>query len=188
MRHPAFWSTVFPAEEPMRTRLSTIRVLAVAAALTVAAGCATASGQQPVDTGSVSTNRGSLDAVNRQLAGTWELVSLTVIPTGETVPVPVAAVGTMTYAKDGTLTIDAHTSDSYAPQATQSAGVLSFKGKVIDAGNGELKLTDPTGKVDPNAVPSPQWRRRYSFENDMLRLSSIDAAGRVTATSTWRQR
>lgn len=172
----------------MRTWLSRERLLAVVAALTVGAGCATASGQRPAETGDSNADRGLLDAVHRQLAGTWELVSLTVVPTGESVPVPVAAVGTMTYEKDGNLTIDAHTSDSYAPQAAQSAGVLSFKGKVIDAGKGELKLTDTTGKVNPNAVQSSEWRRRYSFEGDMLRLSSIDAAGRVTATSTWRRR
>jgi hypothetical protein len=171
----------------MRTWLSRERLLAAVAALTVGAGCATASGQRPAETGTINTDPG-LDAVHRQLAGTWELVSLTVVPTGESVPAPVAAVGTMTYEKDGNLTIDAHTSDSYAPQATQSAGVLSFKGKVIDAGKGELKLTDTTGKVDPNAVQSSEWRRRYSFEGDMLRLSSIDGAGRVTATSTWRRR
>ena len=171
----------------MRTWLSRERLLAAVAALTVGAGCATASGQRPAETGNINTDQGLL-AVHRQLAGTWELVSLTVVPTGESVPVPVAAVGTMTYEKDGNLTIDAHTSDSYAPQAAQSAGVLSFKGKVIDAGKGELKLTDPTGKVDPNAVQSSEWRRRYSFEGDMLRLSSIDGAGRVTATSTWRRR
>jgi hypothetical protein len=169
----------------MRTWLSREHLLAMVAALTVGAGCATASGQRPAETGNINT---VLDAVHRQLAGTWELVSLTVVPTGESVPVPVAAVGTMTYEKDGNLTIDAHTSDSYAPQAAQSAGVLSFKGKVIDAGKGELKLTDTTGKVNPNAAPSSEWRRRYSFEGEMLRLSSIDAAGRVTATSTWRRR
>jgi hypothetical protein len=171
----------------MRTWLSRECLLAAVAALTVGAGCATASGQRPAETGNTNTDQGLL-AVHRQLAGTWELVSLTVVPTGESVPVPVAAVGTMTYEKDGNLTIDAHTSDSYAPQAAQSAGVLSFKGKVIDAGKGELKLTDTTGKVDPNAVQSSEWRRRYSFEGDMLRLSSIDGAGRVTATSTWRRR
>jgi hypothetical protein len=172
----------------MRTWRSRQRVIVAVAALTMGAGCATASGQRPVEASNVNPNRGSLEAVHRQLSGTWELVSLTVVPTGDAVPVPVAAVGTLTYDKDGNLTIDAHTSDSYAPQATQSAGVLSFKGKVIDAGNGELKLTDITGTVDPKTVASPEWRRRYAFEGDLLRLSSIDAAGRVSATSTWRRR
>ena len=171
----------------MRTWLWRQRVIVSAAALTMGAGCATASGQRPVGASTVNTNSG-LEAVHRQLAGTWELVSLTVAPTGQSAPVPVAAVGALTYGKDGTLTIDAPTSDSYAPQAAQSAGVLSFKGKVIDAGNGELKLTDMAGTVDPKTVRSSEWRRRYGFEGDLLRLSSIDAEGRVTATSTWRRR
>ena len=172
----------------MRSWPSRQRVIVAVSALIMGAGCATASSQRPVEAGNINANRGALDAVNRQLSGTWELVSLTVVPTGESAPVPVAAVGTLTYDKDGNLTIDAHTSDSYAPQATQSAGVLSFKGKVIDAGNGELKLTDIAGTVDPKTAASPQWRRRYGFEGDLLRLSSIDAAGQVTATSTWRRR
>ena len=170
----------------MRSWLSRRRVIVAVSAVIMGAGCATASSQRPVEASNINTNRGALDAVNRQLSGTWELVSLTVVPTGQSAPVPVAAVGTLTYDKDGNLTIDAHTSDSYAPQATQSAGVLSFKGKVIDAGNGELALTDIAG-TDPKTA-SPQWRRRYGFEGDLLRLSSIDAAGRVTATSTWRRR
>ena len=67
--------------------------------------------------------------------------------------------------------------------------MLEFEGKaVIDAANSELKLTDMTGNVDPNAVLSPERRRRYAFEGDLLRLSSMDASGNVTATATWRRR
>jgi hypothetical protein len=43
-------------------------------------------------------------------------------------------------------------------------------------------------KVDPKAALSPERRRRYAFEGDLLRLSAIDSAGRVTTTSTWRRR
>jgi hypothetical protein len=166
-----------------------VRLLAVITALVIGVGCAAAPRQRPVKMGDVDTGAGSLEAVRRQLEGTWELVSLTVAPPGGGAPVPVAALGTLTYDSYGNLTIDAHTSDSYAPQAAQTAGLLSFKGRaVIDVAKKELKLTDLTGNVDPNAVLSPERRRRYAFEGDLLRLSSIDAAEQLTATSTWRRR
>ena len=109
----------------MRTWLSRERLIAAVAALTLGAGCATASGQRPAETGNINTDQGLL-AVHRQLAGTWELVSLTVVPTGESVPVPVAAVGTMTYEKDGNLTIDAHTNVKRSKCAAPEAIVTSL--------------------------------------------------------------
>jgi hypothetical protein len=101
----------------------------------------------------------------------------------------VAAPGTLTYDKNGKLSIDAKTSDSYAPEAAQSGGVIAFEGKaVIDAAKSELQLTEMGDKVDPKAALSPERRRRYAFEGDLLRLSAMDSAGRVTTTSTWRRR
>jgi hypothetical protein len=67
--------------------------------------------------------------------------------------------------------------------------VLAFEGRaVIDATKGELMLTDPTGDLERDAVLPPERRRRYAFEGGLLRLSSFDAAGKITATSTWRRR
>jgi hypothetical protein len=66
---------------------------------------------------------------------------------------------------------------------------MSFKGRaVIDTVNSELKLMNLTGNVDPNEVLSPDRRRRYAFEGDVLRLSSFDDKGQVTAVATWRRR
>jgi hypothetical protein len=45
-----------------------------------------------------------------------------------------------------------------------------------------------TGNVNPDEVLSPERRRRYEFEADVLKLSSIDGQGNVTAISTWRRR
>jgi hypothetical protein len=59
---------------------------------------------------------------------------------------------------------------------------------VIDPAKSELQLTEMGDKVDPKAALSPERRRRYAFEGDLLRLSSIDANGRVMTTSTWRRR
>jgi hypothetical protein len=168
--------------------LSTTRVIATVAVLILGAGCASAPTQAPVGGGSADTGAGPVDAVRRQLQGTWDLVSLAVTPAAGAAPVAVAAQGTLTYDRNGKLTIEARTSDSYAPEAAQSGGVLAFEGTaVIDAAKGELKLSDPTGNVDPNAALSPEQRRRFAFEGELLRLSSFDAAGKVTATSTWRR-
>jgi hypothetical protein len=66
--------------------------------------------------------------------------------------------------------------------------MVSFKGRaVIDAAKGELKLMDVTGNVNPDEVLSPERRRRYQFDADLLKLSSIDETGEVTAISTWRR-
>ena len=162
--------------------LSSKRMIAMIVAVVVGMGCA-ASRQPPVQAGDVNTGPGSLDAVRRQLEGTWDLVTLAVMPALGAALVPVAAQGTLTYDKNGNLSIDAKTSDSYAPAAAQSGGVITFEGKaVIDGAKSELQLTEKGG--DPK---SPE-RRRYAFEGDLLGLSSIDGAGRVTTTSTWRRR
>jgi len=164
-------------------------VIAMVAAVVVGMGCAVASGQPAVKAGAANTGPGSVEAVQRQLEGTWDLVTLAVRPARGAALAPVAAQGTLTYDKDGNLSIDVHTMDSYAPEAAKSGGVLAFEGKaVIDTAKSELHLTDKTGKVDPKTVQSPERRRRYAFEGDLLRLSSFDAAGRVTTTSTWRRR
>ena len=160
-----------------------------AAALLVLPGCAKTARERPVRMGDVDTGAGSLEAVRRQLQGTWELVSLAVVPPGGGAPVPLAAKGTLTYDEYGNLTVDAHTDDPNAPQAARSANLLSFKGRaVIDAARSELKLMDVTGSVDPATVISTERRRRFAFEGDLLKLSSLEPDGQVAATATWRRR
>ena len=154
--------------------LSSIGMIATVAVVLVGTGCASAPSQLPAQTGDVSSGAGPTDAVRRQLEGTWDLISLSVMPARGAALAPVAAQGTLTYDKDGNLAIDARTNDSYAPEAAKSGGVLEFKGKaVIDATKGELLLTDSASTVNPKAVPPPERRRRYSFEGDQLRLSSF---------------
>jgi hypothetical protein len=173
----------------MSKRSSVAGLVVAVAALLMSAGCAKAPRERPVQMGDVNTGPGSLEAARRQLEGTWELVSLAVVPAGGGAPVPLAARGTLTYDQYGNLTIDAHTDDTNAPQAARSAGVLSFKGRaVIDADKSELKLMDVTGSVDPKTVIAPERRRRYAFEGDLLKMSSLDANGQIAATATWRRR
>ena len=172
---------------PRHSSLAIVLIAVVSGAL--AAGCASAPRERPVKMGDVDTGAGSLESVRRQLQGTWELVSLAVVPPEGGAPVPLAAKGTLVYDEFGNLSVDAHTNDPSAPQAARSASLLSFKGRaVIDTAKSELKLMDVTGSVDPNTVISPERRRRFAFEGDLLKLSSLQPDGQVAATATWRRR
>jgi hypothetical protein len=132
---------------------------------------------------------GSVERIRQQLTGTWELVALETVPPAGGARVPVKASGTLIYDEYGNLTIDAHTTDPAAPVAAREANLLAFKGRaVIDVPNSELKLMAMTGNVDPNEVLAPERRRRYVFEGELLKLSSIDAAGNVTSIATWHRR
>ncbi len=164
---------------------------AVMVAVTMAASCASPAAPRgrPIKMGPVDTGAGSLESVRRQLQGTWTLIELQSSPAVGGALAPVRAEGTLIYDEYGNLTIDARTSDPSAPAAARSATLLAFKGRaVLDTVKSELKLMDLTGNVDPDQVLSPERRRRYAFSGDTLTLSSIDAAGNVTATSVWRRK
>jgi hypothetical protein len=164
--------------------------LAAVMAVTMAACAAPAAPRgRPVLRGPVDSGTGSLEAVRGQLQGRWTLVELKSVTGSGGGLAPVKAEGTLTYDDYGNLTIDARTTDPAAPAAARGAGLLSFKGRaVIDTVKSELKLMDLTGNVDPDEVLAPERRRRYAFEGDLLTLSSIDAAGNVTATAVWRKK
>jgi hypothetical protein len=142
---------------------------------------------KPVPLGSTDTT-GSLETTRQQLMGVWELVDLKNAPPQGGAPVAVKATGTLTYDQYGNLTIDARSSDPNAPVAAREVPRVSFKGRaVIDVVNSELKLMDVTGNVNPDEVLAPERRRRYAFEKDLLKLSSFDERGTVTAETTWRR-
>ena len=142
---------------------------------------------KPVPLGSEDPT-GSLETTRKQLMGVWELVDLKNAPPKGGVPVPVKATGTLTYDQFGNLTIDARSTDPNAPVAAREVPRVSFTGRaVIDVVNRELKLMDVTGNVNPDEVLAPERRRRFAFENDLLKLSSFDERGTVTAETTWRR-
>ena len=169
----------------------------VATAVGVMSGCTPGPLSKPA--GGVPINKpvalssdagsGAVESARRRLTGTWDLVALESVPPQGGARVPVKASGTLTYDEFGNLTIDAHTTDPAAPVAAREASTLSFKGRaVIDVANSELKLLALTGNVDPNEVLSPERRRRVEFNADLLKLSSFDERGEVTAIATWRRR
>jgi hypothetical protein len=133
---------------------------------------------------------GNVETVRRQLAGTWDLVSLEASPENGGPRAQITATGTLTYDDFGNLTIAARTTDPDAPVAAREVPRVSFKGRaVIDAPKSELQLMAVTGNVDPNEVLSPERRRRYKLEGvDKLTLESFDAKGEVTAISVWKRR
>jgi hypothetical protein len=171
---------------------------ALAAAIAVA-GCA--SGTQPVGRPTTGTpmNRpvalgsdgstGATEAARRELQGTWDLAALEYAASGDAPRVPVKAAGTLTYDEFGNLTMDVSTTDPAAPVAAREVSRLSFRGRaVIDPAKRELKLMDLTGNANPDEVLAPERRRRFEVQGDVLKLSSFDGQGRVTAITTWRRR
>jgi hypothetical protein len=172
-------------------------VLILAAAVS-AAGCspgpmskpgrAAAPMNKPVSLGDDSSS-GAVEAERRRFFGTWDLVALESAPPQGGARVPITASGTLIYDEFGNLAIDARTTDPNAPVAAREVSNISFKGRaVFDVPNRELKMMALTGNVNPDEVLSPERRRRYEFEADVLKLSSIDGQGNVTAISTWRRR
>jgi hypothetical protein len=163
--------------------------LVIAAVLLATAGCAAAPRTRPINIGDpVNTGPGSMEAIRRQLQGTWQLVALESVPPAGGARVPIAATGTLVYDEFANLTLDARSTDPAAPVAARERKLLTFKGRaVIDAAKGELKLMDLTGNADPSEVLAPERRRKYAFEGELLKLSSIGERDEVTAISTWRR-
>ena len=163
-------------------------ILVVVAAAGIA-GCTAAPRQRAVGMGDVNAGPGSLEAIRRQLQGTWDLVSIESAPEKGGPMVPVKATGTLVYDEYANLTIDARTVDPNAPVAAREVPTVSFKGRAtIDPVRKELMLMNVTGNVNPNEVLSPDRRRRFEVDFESLTLSSMNANGEVTAVTKWRRR
>jgi hypothetical protein len=132
----------------------------------------------PVDTGPTS-----LEAVRRQLQGTWDLVSLDTFPTPGGAAVPLSgAKAVLTYDDYGNLTM----------RGTASTPLLEYSGRaVIDVVKQQLYLRSITGSGGAEELPQEldfASTRKYAFEGDLLKISTIDAQGRITATAVWKRR
>ena len=151
-------------------------------------GCSAAPRQRPIELGPVDTGAGSVEAARRQLQGEWNLVRLeTPGPSGESRAV--AARALLTYDEYGNFTIAGKVEDPSVTRVEVDR-LLRFSGRaVIDARKQELRLF-PSGDSPPldGTAISVDRVRRYAFENEMLRMSTVDANGQITATSTWQRR
>jgi len=151
-------------------------------------GRAAAPMNKPVALGDYPSS-GAVEAERRRFFGTWDLVALESAPPQGGARVPITAAGTLVYDEFGNLNIVARTTDANAPVAAREVSNVTFQGRaVIDVPRSELKLMALTGNVNPDEVLAPDRRRRYEFDADVLKLSSFDAQGNVTAISTWRRR
>jgi len=68
---------------------------------------------------------------------------------------------------------------------------LDMSGRaVIDVTKHQLKILNATGNTQVTEMQevSLDRTRTYAFDGPLLRLSTLDAAGKVSATSVWKKR
>ena len=145
--------------------------------------------QRPVEGGAVEGGPGSLEAVRRQLEGTWNLVSADVLSAAG-VRTTIKATAVLTYDAYGNLSLKGAYEDPAA--TTEQKAALNFTGRaVIDTQKQVLRLLDvKQSESEFAALPAEMAARRergYAFEGDRLTLTVKDSAGRVTAVNTWRK-
>jgi hypothetical protein len=167
-----------------RPRITSTCILAL-----LLSACQAAPRQRPIELGPVDTGAGSLEAARRQLQGEWSLVALeTPESSGELTRI--AATGVLTYDEYGNFTITGRVEDPRASRL-ELERMLTFTGRaVVDPRRQELRLIENTGKGDRLAgTPIALDRvRRYAFDKELLRISTVDANGSITATTTWQRR
>ena len=173
-----------------RSLRAVVWVMLPAVVLVSVSGCATSRPRQrPVEGGAVDAGPGSLEAVRRQLEGSWDLVSAEIV-TSAGVRQAMKARAVLTYDAYGNLSLKGAYEDSGA--TAEQTAALNFTGRaVIDTQRQVLRLLDvkqPEGELA--TLPPDMLARReraYAFEGDLLRLTVKDSAGRVTAVNTWRR-
>lgn len=158
-----------------------------AVALMLQAACAAAPRQTPIKLGSVDTGPGSLEATRRALEGSWTLVSLEVIETSGARQL-VKATGRLTYDAYGTMTIHGMIENDPA----KTPALLEFTGRiVIDTTHKQFYAADlVAGQPVDEAQLAPvsaDKARRYELTSDALTVTYMDAAGKPTATASWRR-
>ncbi len=156
-------------------------VVVVVVGLTLA--CAARPRQRPLQTTRISD---SLQQVRKQLEGSWDLVALELHPSGLPA-VQVGARGVLVYDAYGNLEMNGVVVD---PAYAKMGGVLSLKGRaVIDEPNKQIRFLDVLGNAaDMAREVVPERIRRYEFDGNVLRLTSVDTSGQPTAVATWKKR
>jgi hypothetical protein len=160
----------------------------VAFVATVAA-CSSAPRQRPVEMGPVDTGANSLEAVRRQLKGTWSLTSYEVYDGGHRRKLNASA--QLTYDDFGNLTMRGEVKNA-APGGERPA-LLNYSGRaVIDVTSSELRLMDLESRgdrapADVAKAADPANVRHYKIDNSKLVLTTLGATGQPEAVSTWKK-
>jgi len=148
--------------------------------------CAAAPRQRPIKGADVDAGPGSLEAVRRQLKGTWALTSYEIYP--QSGRQQVAAAAQLTYDEFGNLKIDGQVSSDRSRPA-----LLNYSGRVtIDPRASELHLMDIEGSAGavPDSVErslTPENTRHYELTQSTLTLTVVDRQGKTTARSMWKR-
>jgi hypothetical protein len=162
-------------------------VLVIALAVPCLTACPAAPRARPVEMGPVDTGINSVEAIRRQLEGTWELVSLDVYSAqGE--KQTAQARGRLTYDKYGNMSIKGTIQSG--PHIEKAD--LNLSGRVtIDPNNhifrfgGITAATPDARRVDPKL--DPNHVRYYEFEGELLKTTTKNESGVTTATITWKK-
>jgi len=161
--------------------------LALLLALPCVAACPAAPRARPVKMGPVDTGANSVEAVRRQLQGSWQLVSLEVY-SADGQKHTAQATGTLIYDEYGNLALRATISGGDKIEQAD----LNLTGRLtIDADNHLFRVggvaadTPDQRRVDPKLDPSHV--RYYEFAADLLKTTTKNASGVTTATITWRR-
>jgi hypothetical protein len=169
-----------------RASVCTALAAALAMGSLVSAGCKGAPGGRVLKTEPIDTGAGSLEAERRRLQGTWELVKLETFPASGP-PQVLDAKGRMTFDEYGNV----KTEGSAKAGSETTASLLSYTGQVvIDPQKKEWRLVEVERAADSSALPrevAADKVRAYELVGDQLKLSLRDAAGRVTASVTWKR-
>ncbi len=170
-----------------RLNLFCLGVFGVIVALSPLAGCESAPRARAVKMGPVEGGGDTVEAIRRQLKGTWDLVSLELVSaTGA--KTPVQASGRLTYDDYGNMAMKG----SIAGGQTIDPGVLNLTGQVaIDPTAHSFRFTQiQAGSADERRV-DPQIdaakTRYYEFQGDTLRTTLKDAKGATTAVAAWKK-
>jgi hypothetical protein len=172
----------------MRTQSIGRRRIGAVAILTLSCACAPAPIQKPISLGDVNTGANSLEAVRRQLNGTWTLVSYELMEGTRSRRLDAAA--QMTYDEFGNLTMRGELKDPGAPGG-QRPTLLNYSGRaVIDVTSKQLRLMSVNAAGDPlpSAVAErvdPAMVRLYEFQGSTLWLRIAGPDGKITASSSW---
>jgi len=167
--------------------------IVVVLGLSLLAGCKAQPRIRAVKAGDVDTGANSVEAVRRQLEGTWDLESLETYPApGGTATKSEGASAVLTYDAYGNLHIIGKPGSAGSMPA--AVELLSYEGRaVIDTAKQQLVLQAVKGNTDPNAALGKavgvERVRRYKIENGVLTISVVDpATGQPSATTTWKKR